>query len=395
MLPPHAPVAVGARTPPPMPEPVKAPTPPLPPPPQPAPVEQPPAPVPPPPAPEPPAQQPLSYSNAAGGPVPAIPGDGQLASNGSLPPGITEEDLAEDEAARAQSSGRSSSGAGANTGPRLAYATVAAAARPKELSAVQTGKPAAARPTDVVVADVHEKNSTNNDNDPDHWVAVERKTNGSEAAPSPTTPAQTGESTDEVHINISNLPSRFVQQFLSPPLNWASEPEEDESDPEKRKSALSKSLVESYGEAESYVERFFSSYGEVTRVLVRENKHYRNNFFAIIEFESWSDLEVRERLLNQEVVYVQDFYENESAVVRKHIDRQKEKRAARHQQADGKPRAPGGSELRPGWKATGQETKNGKPIFKGNCSSCGRVALVPFRPVMGGAMPRCKNCLDA
>ncbi|GBG73377.1 hypothetical protein CBR_g16091 [Chara braunii] len=52
-----------------------------------------------------------------------------------------------------------------------------------------------------------------------------------------------------------------------------------------------------------------------------------------------------------------------------------------------------GLQCRPEWKYTGTDTRAGKPLYKGPCTVCGRESTVPFKPVVNGQPPRCRNCL--
>ena len=69
-----------------------------------------------------------------------------------------------------------------------------------------------------------------------------------------------------------------------------------EGSADDRKSAMSKSLMDSYREAERHCEECFSAYGDVSKAVVRENRNYPGKFYAIIQFNFWTDLDTRERL---------------------------------------------------------------------------------------------------
>jgi hypothetical protein len=46
-----------------------------------------------------------------------------------------------------------------------------------------------------------------------------------------------------------------------------------------------------------------------------------------------------------------------------------------------------------GWVNTGSKTSTGRPIYKGNCTTCKEPCTVPFAPNQLGDPPKCKSCL--
>jgi CxxC-x17-CxxC domain-containing protein len=47
-------------------------------------------------------------------------------------------------------------------------------------------------------------------------------------------------------------------------------------------------------------------------------------------------------------------------------------------------------EALPGWSS---QSKGNKTVWSGNCTKCGFVTNVPFRPVVGAKPPLCRTCL--
>ncbi|GBG73376.1 hypothetical protein CBR_g16090 [Chara braunii] len=85
-------------------------------------------------------------------------------------------------------------------------------------------------------------------------------------------------------INISQLPPRFVAEFLSGDRHTGE------------------------ADAERHVEQCFGRYGLVARSLVRENKNHPGKWFAIVEFAYWTDDNVRQRLVAGEQIRFCQFY---------------------------------------------------------------------------------------
>ena len=76
-----------------------------------------------------------------------------------------------------------------------------------------------------------------------------------------------------------------------------------------------------------------------------------------------------------------------------HIRRHKDKQKVVLRQQIAASGTSSGLQCRPDWKYTGTDTRGGKPLYKGPCTVCGRESTVPFKPVLNGLPPRCRNCL--
>ena len=113
-------------------------------------------------------------------------------------------------------------------------------------------------------------------------------------------------------LNIPALPLIFVEQFLA-----------DVSDGRRGKDRGGRKgeIAESYRAAEDYVSDCFAAWGTVSRTIVRENRHAPDTFFAIVEFVEWTDLEMRQRVLEGEVVRYECFFEHESVGIRRHREK--------------------------------------------------------------------------
>lgn len=158
-------------------------------------------------------------------------------------------------------------------------------------------------------------------------------------------------------LNISQLPPMFVHDFYT------------------GKAAYGEAL------AVSHFEQIFADYGLVAKVVSREHSKHHGKFFAIVEFQYWSNELMRARLVAGEQICFQGFYKSEEVLIRRHKDKHKVTLAT------------SASLCRPDWKYTGIDTRTGKPLYKGPCSNCTRECTVPFRPVVKGQPPRCRACL--
>ena len=131
-------------------------------------------------------------------------------------------------------------------------------------------------------------------------------------------------------LNIAALPMGFTKEFFAELLGGGGRGRRGEDRAE---------VAESYRAAEKHVCKRFASWGDVKQAVVRENRHAYDKFFCIIEFNEWTDLEARERVLDGEVVMFEGFYEDEFVSVKIHrekphvVRQQLDKQRRRQEQA--------------------------------------------------------------
>lgn len=181
-------------------------------------------------------------------------------------------------------------------------------------------------------------------------------------------------------LNIPVLPESFVEDMLYPTNTNASE-------------------HPATADAEAAVAEAVQQFGEVRSVFVREHKQREGRFFAIVDLVEWSDTWTRDYLLKYGKTTLNDFYDGDAVLLRRHMDRQDETVANSQSTekllaGESQQRQSSGPPTRSGWSKTKKTTRDGKTLYRGQCTSCGFVTEVPFRPVSIGQPPCCKACIQ-